>query len=125
MASKDYYLVLGVSRGADLKKIKKAYRAAIKKYHPDITHSNKHSGKIFEIKEAYETLSDQPKRTEYDKELNRQDTALKITRIPVSKTPNTIEKRRFIFDRIDNFFSTWTDDLKDFYLDFLTWIKEP
>jgi len=113
---KDYYLVLGVSRGADLNKIKKAYRTAIKKYHPDITHSNKHSEKIYEIKEAYETLSDQPKRTEYDKELNLQDTALKITRIPESRTPRTIEERRFIFDRINNFFSTWTDDFFEGFL---------
>jgi molecular chaperone DnaJ len=33
---KDYYLVLGISRGADLNKIKKAHRRVVKKHHPDV-----------------------------------------------------------------------------------------
>ena len=34
---KDYYLVLGISRGADLNKIKKAHRRVVKKHHPDVS----------------------------------------------------------------------------------------
>jgi len=113
---KDYYLVLGLSRGADLSKIKKAYRTVIKKYHPDITHSHKDSEKFIEIRKAYETLSDQSKRTEYDKKLDREDTGLQITRIPTPRTPETVERRRFIFDQIDNLFSTWTDDFFEGFL---------
>lgn len=62
--SKDYYALLGVSRGADEADIKKAYRKLAAKYHPD-----KPSGdetKFKEISEAYETLSDPEKRAMYD-----------------------------------------------------------
>ena len=52
---RDYYIVLGVSRGADLKKIKKAYRTVVKKYHPDATHSHESGEKFREIREAYDT----------------------------------------------------------------------
>ena len=56
---RDYYIVLGVSRGADLNKIKKAYRTVAKKYHPDTTQSHGGSEKFRDIREAYETLSDE------------------------------------------------------------------
>jgi DnaJ-class molecular chaperone len=108
---KDYYLILGVSRSADLKKIKKAYRTIVKKYHPDITRSNKDSEKVIEIREAYEILSDQNKRTEYDRELDRvKDGAL------ITKIPDAVEKSRRIFDRTENLFSTRTDDFLQGFL---------
>jgi curved DNA-binding protein CbpA len=56
--AKDYYIVLGVSRGADIEKIKKAYRRVAKKYHPDVAQSEEGSEKFREIREAYETLVD-------------------------------------------------------------------
>lgn len=62
----DYYEILGVSRDADPKTIKSAYKSLIKKYHPDI---NKEAGaeeKFKEIKKAYEVLSDEQKRAQYD-----------------------------------------------------------
>ena len=62
---KDYYLVLGVERGANLNKIKKAYRTVIKKYHPDITRTKESTTRFLEIKEAYEILSDKSKRRRY------------------------------------------------------------
>lgn len=65
----DYYIVLGVSRGADLQKIKKAYRQVAKKYHPDFSGSPLTTDKFLEVKEAYETLSDDARRREYDREL--------------------------------------------------------
>jgi DnaJ-class molecular chaperone len=67
---KDYYIVLGISRNANLDKIKKAYRKTVKKVHPDITHS-RHSKSFREIQEAYDTLSDIDKRRIYDSELKR------------------------------------------------------
>ncbi len=66
-AKKDYYEVLGVSRDADQKEIKRAYRKLAKKYHPDRNQDEKDtSDKFKEISEAYEILSDPDKRARYD-----------------------------------------------------------
>jgi molecular chaperone DnaJ len=68
MADKrDYYEVLGISKGADDAAIKKAYRALAKKYHPDMNPDNKEAeAKFKEVNEAYEVLSDADKRAKYD-----------------------------------------------------------
>ena len=64
---RDYYEVLGVSKGADEKEIKKAYRKLAMKYHPDRNLDNKEAEEKFkEINEAYEVLSDETKRRNYD-----------------------------------------------------------
>lgn len=66
-AKRDYYEVLGVSRGASDKEIKDAYRQMAIKHHPDKNQGNKTAEEKFkEINEAYEVLSDQNKRTMYD-----------------------------------------------------------
>ncbi|RLC32315.1 MAG: hypothetical protein DRH37_00950 [Deltaproteobacteria bacterium] len=67
----NHYGILGVSKNADLDKIKKAYRTEVKKHHPDITRDPKNRKRFLEITEAYETLSDEAKRQEYDAELRR------------------------------------------------------
>jgi len=64
MEYKDYYKILGVSRGADDKEIKSAYRQLALKYHPD---KNPDSEEHFkQINEAYEVLGDAEKRSKYD-----------------------------------------------------------
>lgn len=66
MSKRDYYEVLGVSKGASKDEIKKAYRKLSKTYHPDINKEPDAAEKFKEVKEAYETLSDDQKQAHYD-----------------------------------------------------------
>lgn len=65
---KDYYSILGVSRDADDESVKRAYRKAAMKHHPDRNPTNKEAAeaKFKEISEAYEVLSDKQKRAIFD-----------------------------------------------------------
>jgi molecular chaperone DnaJ len=109
--SRDYYIVLGISRGADHKKIKKAYRTVAKKYHPDIAQDSESSKRFLEIREAYETLSDEKKRREYDQELAKQGSRLRIM-----KVPDIIDKRTSVFNEVEREFYTKTDEFFEGFL---------
>ena len=64
---RDYYEVLGVQKSASTDEIKKAYRKAAMKYHPDRNPGDKEAeAKFKEVGEAYEVLSDDSKRQRYD-----------------------------------------------------------
>ena len=64
---RDYYEVLGVAKGATAEEIKKAYRKMAIQYHPDKNPGDKASEEKFkEVSEAYEVLSDDGKRQQYD-----------------------------------------------------------
>jgi molecular chaperone DnaJ len=67
MAKRDFYEVLGVAKNASEGDIKKAYRRAAQKFHPDRNPDNKEAEESFkEAKEAYEILSNPQKRAAYD-----------------------------------------------------------
>lgn len=67
MAKRDYYEVLGVSKTATADEIKKAYRKKAIQYHPDKNPGDKEAEEKFkEAAEAYEVLSDEKKRAQYD-----------------------------------------------------------
>jgi DnaJ-class molecular chaperone len=102
--AKDYYIVLGVSREADLKKIKEAYRKIAKQYHPDMTRTKESVKKFIEIKEAFETLGDEEKRKRYDEGLRRENEPIAINR-----RPDIVEFRRSFFNEMEPFY-TYVDE---------------
>lgn len=68
MASKrDYYEVLGVSRTVTKEELKKQYRGLARQYHPDVNNEPDANERFKEISEAYEVLSDDDKRSAYDR----------------------------------------------------------
>jgi molecular chaperone DnaJ len=68
MGKRDYYEVLGVSKEATKEEIKKAYRKQALKYHPDKNPGDKKSEENFkEAAEAYEVLSNDEKKSRYDR----------------------------------------------------------
>ena len=64
---RDYYEVLGVTRGAGADEVKRAYRKLARQYHPDVNKSPDAEAKFKELNEAYEVLSDDNKRAAYDR----------------------------------------------------------
>ncbi|SGY73050.1 BQ5605_C005g03253 [Microbotryum silenes-dioicae] len=67
LAGADFYKILGLSKTASEKEIKKAYRRLSKQYHPDKNPEESAKAKFLEIGHAYEALSDPEKRKIYDR----------------------------------------------------------
>ena len=73
MAKRDFYEILGIAKGASDTEIKKAYRKAAMKYHPDKfsgaseTERKEAEDKFKEVNEAYQVLSDENKKAQYDR----------------------------------------------------------
>ena len=111
MGKRDYYRVLGVDKRADPSKIRKAYRKAAKRYHPDI--SSKGGEKFREVNEAYETLSNPEKRERYDRQtLNKPR--------PTSNAPHlheTFDSTIALHDELDELFQRfdrfWLGDFQE------------
>jgi curved DNA-binding protein len=71
---RNYYEILGVNKNAPSNEIKKAYRTLAIKYHPDRNLGNKAAEEKFkDINEAYEVLSDQTRRVQYDQSISRKN----------------------------------------------------
>lgn len=65
--SKSLYKILGVAENASQSEIKKAYRNLAKQYHPDVNKTTEAEEKFKEINSAYEVLSDETKKMNYDR----------------------------------------------------------
>lgn len=70
----NYYEILGVERNVSPKDLKKAYKKLARKWHPDLNKDNLKVAeeKMREINVAYDTLSDEVKRLDYDKKIDSQ-----------------------------------------------------
>src|SRR5262245_62035453 len=64
---RDYYEVLGVSKNASAEEVKRAYRNLARKFHPDVNTAADAADKFKEIQTAYDVLSDEDKRRNYDR----------------------------------------------------------
>ena len=73
---KNYYEILEVDKNASEEIIEKAYKTLAKKYHPDLQNNSNNQNKMQQINEAYEILSNDFKRREYDEKLQRQSVSV-------------------------------------------------
>ena len=74
---KNYYEILEVDKNASKEVIEKAYRKLAKKYHPDLRSSTYSQERMMKINEAYEILSNDFKRKEYDNHLQSKSIYIK------------------------------------------------
>jgi molecular chaperone DnaJ len=88
---KDYYIILGLPKAASKDRIKQAYREKAKAHHPDRCDSTENKKKFMEAKEAYDTLSDDDKRAEYDRKLRQKGSGRTI---PVNAARSSGYSRR-------------------------------
>jgi DnaJ-class molecular chaperone len=87
MASKDYYLILGVSRKENIRGIQEAFRELAKRYHPDRAGSGE-TPKFQDIQEAYEVLSNPEKRKSYNHELDQDEVKVQSRPEPIFYRPS-------------------------------------
>ena len=73
-STSDYYSLLGIKRGASAEEVKRAYRKAVFRYHPDRNPGDDEAaGKFKQVLDAYEVLSDNRKRANYDESTGAND----------------------------------------------------
>ncbi|MGD8385691.1 MAG: DnaJ domain-containing protein [Desulfobacteraceae bacterium] len=107
----DYYVVLGIGKGASLEKIKKAYRSVVKKHHPDVTPSQESKERFLKIREAYEILSDETKRRQYDAALEREGSSLRGRH-----KPEIVRARNAQWNEMEDRFFSSTDEFLEGFL---------
>ncbi len=91
---KDYYEVLGVERGCAVKEVRGAFRALIKRWHPDVCRDAVEAEeRARELNEAYETLTDPARRRAHDEELGIDEP---VPRSPVGRAARDVKQDVFV-----------------------------
>jgi molecular chaperone DnaJ len=113
MQTRDFYVVLGVSRNADPSEIKTAYRRLVKLYHPDAAPCAQ-VDKFLEVQDAYDCLSDPEARGQLDEKLQgpakqaeprvrvRERPATRARAVPRGEPPGPA-----VWSELDDFFAGW------------------
>ena len=101
--SKEYYAILGVSEKASYKQIKYAYRRLARKYHPDRNNSVYAEEMIKKINIAFEVLSDETNRAQYDK--GEFDNSIDMTQPKQEQVPNPKSWKRANESEITDIFN--------------------
>ena len=105
---KDYYKILQVNKDASPEIISKVYKLLAKKYHPDANPDNKEEAetKFKEISEAYEVLSDEEKRKNYDLELEDESNSQSV---PIEEYIDLQNYCKNLENTLDSFNGTYTE----------------
>lgn len=117
----NYYEILEVSENASKEVIEKAYKALVKKYHPDLQPDSgkiEAEKKIKIVNEAYEILSDESKKQKYDNKLNeyrtKQYSQFSDTKVNTNTNTNINYNSNFTSNKVqDN-----TSKIKEYYNDY-------
>lgn len=100
MELKDYYAIMGVKPTDDLKTIKTAYRRLARKYHPDVSKESDAEARFKELAEAWEVLSDEQRRKEYDTLWQHRDDP------PFRQQHQSEQNQRYSQQEFDDIFSS-------------------
>ena len=103
---KDYYEILEVNKKASKEVIDKAYKVLAKKYHPDLQQEDKKSlahKKMQEVNEAYEVLSDEIKRREYDENFELEEKRKLEELIQKQNSDRNIESNQYEDDNNNDY----------------------
>ena len=107
MIRPSFYEILGIDKFASQDEIKNAYRKSVKKYHPDANDTENAALFFRMVKEAYDVLSDEEKRSEYDKgNYNK----------PSSYADSTDFDAGKFADDIEDIFTGWRKDAENYWM---------
>jgi curved DNA-binding protein CbpA len=95
MSGRDHYEVLGLTRGASARDIRRAYRALALRYHPDVYSGANAESRFREITDAYEVLHDPAQRARYDR-ISFRPRALEDSAAPWPTRPSSRDVPRFL-----------------------------
>jgi len=88
----EYYTILGISRGATLDEIRRAYRRAARRLHPDATQEHGHTEEFLRVQKAFEILSDPKKRAAYDASLPEEKAPVQPVALQVSYSRSALAR---------------------------------